>query len=166
VIAPLAAPGMDGGAALAVLRDMLIRFALALVTVVVLSSLGACGQSISGRACSADDPCPDTHHCIQDRLGDARCMADCSGDDRTLCSDGSFCATSTTGDMICWLGGSTAIGSACTSNTECVRGGLCVGLAGGTGAALCFQGCNNVGGTCPSGGTCQMTLQGNGFCSR
>jgi hypothetical protein len=157
---------VDARARVAVLRAMRERMGVFVAAVASLSMLVACGQSISGRACSATDPCPMTHHCIEDRNGDTRCMADCTDDDVTVCPDGAFCANLLSGDMVCWLGGSTAIGATCTSNVECVHGALCVGLVGGTGASQCFQGCNNSPGQCPSGGTCQMTLSGNGFCSR
>ena len=91
------------------------------------------------------------------------CMEDCDMSSTRVCSDGTVClARDGGGSGVCYLGGMTAIGGACTGALDCESGAICVSSGGAT---SCFRACV-VGddSLCATGETCAALMSGDGFC--
>lgn len=89
-------------------------------------------------------------------------MADCSLTE-TVCRDGTACLPLASGSGgACYLGGNVPIGSACTSDLDCTRTGICIH---GSTQAKCLIGCN-LDGThaCGGGQPCLPTTGSAGYC--
>lgn len=116
-----------------------------------------------GEDCTDSSDCYNDASCFNRVSGGPVCMALCSAGDR-LCSDGSVClASATNSEHVCYIGGTTAIGSACTGGTECAIGGVCINDGTDT---LCRQACStDDGSACAAGETCEPTTSPpEGFC--
>lgn len=123
-----------------------------------------------GQRCadSASTDCAPALSCtVADGRG-ATCMADCDLRTTRLCEGGAVClATMAPGrpaDLgVCYLGGSTAIGAACTADRECALGAVCVDA----GTQVCRQACGvGLESVCEPGGECLLssTLSAADYC--
>lgn len=120
------------------------------------------------------EPCADSADCMEDLSCFARgdenvCMRDCDYEGERFCEDGSVCTMATgpgrPADLgVCYLGGTTAVGSPCETNLECVQGSVCVD---NDGAQTCYRACTvGVEGDCETGEVCSMleAMGDRGFC--
>lgn len=126
---------------------------------------GACGSTAPGEgaACSTSNACATGLSCVNDAAGAPRCMRQCTRGS-AVCDDGAACIDLTTSGAVCWLGGATAIGSPCSSGTQCERGGVCVSPASGA-DSICAQACLPPSTEfCAASETCTATTGGGGFC--
>jgi hypothetical protein len=96
-------------------------------------------------------------------------MPDCDLTTTRVCADGEVCTRATGPDRpadlgVCYFGGATAVGSACTSNLECELGSICVSVGA---TQSCFRACNtDDGSACEETETCSPLedMGTNGFC--
>lgn len=104
---------------------MTSSFARALVAFTTLSLVG-CAGGIASR-CDEESDCRDNLVCAG-AAGQERCMEPCGASDR-LCDDGLVCTmtrtTTSAGEYVCFVGGTTPIGSACTESAACESGTVC-----------------------------------------
>ncbi len=140
--------------------------------VVSLLFVGACTSPADvGEPCTDTADCKGGLSCIaQGSATDAPtvCMTDCDLTMTRLCDGGEVCTTVLSAGRdpnlgVCYLGGATAIGAACTANLECVAGAICVST-GGTQA--CYRACSTDESDCGGAETC-VGLSGMGtagFC--
>lgn len=140
--------------------------------VVPLFFVSACTSPANvGEECTDTSDCKGGLSCIaQGSAADAPtvCMTDCDLTMTRLCDDGSVCTTVLSPGRdpnvgVCYLGGTTGVGSPCTANLECERGAICVDTGD---MQACYRACSTDTGGCPSGETCApLTGAGtDGFC--
>lgn len=124
-----------------------------------------------GEACAESSECAAGLSCFEHQSATPSpvCMTDCDLATSRLCGDGTVCTPASGVDRpaglgVCYLGGTTAEGSACTNNLECARGTVCVITAA---AQSCFRACTVDGSDCGAGETC-TPLEGmgtKGYCA-
>jgi hypothetical protein len=145
-----------------------IRRALLLASL----ALAACTDpALVGEECTDSADCDEELSCFEHEGAAISpvCMADCDLSTTRLCDDGTVCTVATgpsrpAGVGVCYLGGTTDVGSPCTGNLECVAGAICVDT-GDTQA--CFRACStDDGSACEEGEACTaLEMMGtNGFC--
>lgn len=142
----------------------------------LVTSLVTCLVGCSSAA-DVGDPCTDTADCLgglscmvhEGAEVTPVCMSDCDITTTRLCEGGAVCTPAMGAGRpanlgVCYLGGTTAVGQACTGNLQCVRGSICVSTGG---AQQCYRACTTTDGAgCEAGETCSA-LEGmgtNGFC--
>lgn len=145
---------------------------------VVFSLLAACTEPAPlGEVCADTADCVEGSSCFDHDGAETTpvCMADCDLSTVRICDDGTVCTVATGPDRpstlgVCYLGGTVAIGSACTRNLECTGGSICVDLTptiATDAEQYCFQACRTDDATgCDATETCNA-LEGmgvNGFC--
>jgi hypothetical protein len=142
-----------------------VRVAVWMSCVVWGSVLVGCGSTVpgEGEACSPSNACAAGLSCVNDAAGAPRCMRTCTRGS-VVCDDGAACVDLTTAGAVCWLGGTTPLGSGCSGGTQCARGGVCVSAS--TGAdPTCQQACLPPSADfCAAGQSCVATSSGGGFC--
>lgn len=151
---------------------------LALFVAFSLSLLAACTEpALVGEGCSDSTDCEVAASCFEHDGAEVTpvCMMDCDLTTTRVCADGSVCTSVTTPDRpanlgVCYLGGTTAIGSSCTRNLECARGSICVDLTPTIttdAEQYCFRACrtDDTAG-CAATETCNAleAMGVNGFC--
>ena len=133
----------------------------------LLALASACGGASGpgeGDACTASNSCGTGLSCVADATGSPRCMLDCVATTAT-CDDGAACVSTGGSDAVCWLGGATVRGAACTGGLQCERGAVCVTAAGAV-SATCEQACEPPSAEfCGLGQVCSATAGGGGFCA-
>ncbi|MFK7987673.1 MAG: hypothetical protein AB8I08_16770 [Sandaracinaceae bacterium] len=142
----------------------------------VLALVGASGctaAALAGEECVDSADCDEGLSCFnhQGAATSPVCMPDCDLETTRLCGDGTVCTTvaETPGiDRpanlgVCYLGGTTAVGSACTTNLECTSGSICVNVSG---AQTCYPACLTTDDMCAAGSSCVglEDMGDNGFC--
>jgi hypothetical protein len=123
----------------------------------------SCTPSCAGRTCGSDGcggscgTCPSGTTCNASGMCSSSCTPSCSG--RMCGSDGcgGSCGTCSTGTTcnasgMCVSSSTPAIGSACTMDSQCGAGRICLPEAGGWPGGYCSLDCTSA--TCPSGSTC------------
>lgn len=139
-------------------------------------SIGGCDPTAppgdAGPDGEVGDPCIRTTDCgiglsCVNRPGAAItpvCMADCDRTITRVCAEGSVCVMRTSGGGgICYLGGTTPVGGACTNTVQCEAGSVCVTDGGAT---SCFRACIvGDGSRCLAGEMCSALTSGDGYCA-
>lgn len=142
-----------------------------LALTVALAAVGCTSAADVGEACTDSADCLGGLSCFIHEGASVSpvCMSDCDLTMTRLCEGGAVCTPATGAGRpenlgVCYLGGTTAVGQACTGNLECVRGAICVSTGG---AQQCYRACRTSDMmACPAGETC-TPLEGagtNGFC--
>ena len=141
------------------------------VPLIVLVLAGCTTPLIVGEECTDSSDCEDGLSCFfsDSTMTTARCMQDCDDTMMRLCSGGEVCLrTARMGlpreEEVCFLGGSTPVGSPCVDVFECAVGAICV--IDGTDQS-CFRACDSSDGTaCQVTETCEalMGMGTNGYC--
>lgn len=141
-----------------------------LLALPLVFSMAACTQPADvGETCTDTSDCMAGLSCIQpSALSDAPtvCMEDCDLTMTRLCEGGEVCTMVPSPGRpanlgVCLLGGTTAVGAACTASADCVAGAICVSAGG---AQSCFRAC--TAGTCAATEMCVplVDMGTNGFC--
>ncbi len=137
------------------------------------SALIACSDPVAvGQECSDSSDCLEGLSCFytSSDMSLSVCMSDCEDTTTRLCADGEVCIPASSMDVprgaeVCFLGGSTTIGSPCVDSLDCVRGALCV-IAGAS--QTCAQACStDDGSACGATETCEALagMGTKGFCA-
>ncbi|HJL15351.1 MAG TPA: hypothetical protein RMH99_06845 [Sandaracinaceae bacterium LLY-WYZ-13_1] len=135
-------------------------------------ALLACGEpALVGEECVDSADCDEGLSCFEHEGAEVSpvCMADCDLSATRRCDEGQVCTRATGTDRpedlgVCYLGGTTAVGEACTGNLECEAGAICVDTGD---VQACFVACDTEdGAACAEGETCAPLedMGTNGFC--
>lgn len=151
------------------MRTSLLRSLLGLSLLIALGLAGCTTPAELGEPCVDSADCAAGLSCIVLMHEDARvCMPDCDLTTTRLCDDGAVCTpVASVGRPaelgVCYLGGTTAVGSPCTAPLACVRGALCV-VAGDQ--QVCRRACRTDGSECDASEVCTPleNMGTNGFC--
>ncbi|MBX3272131.1 MAG: hypothetical protein KF729_17835 [Sandaracinaceae bacterium] len=129
--------------------------------------LAGCASDLPGEgmACTSANRCAEGLDCVADASDAPRCMRRCAAG-TGVCDDGLACLELTTGSGgVCWLGGTTALGAACSGGRQCAPGGVCVRPAAGA-DSVCAQACSPPATTyCEAGERCAELASGGGYCA-
>ena len=149
----------------------LARGPLLALAFTALAAAGCSDPAEAGQECADSADCAEGLSCFE-HAGAAVspvCMPDCDLATTRLCGDGAVCTRATGPDRpaelgVCYLGGTTATGSECSTNLECELGSICVMVEG---AQSCYRACSTEDATtCGDGETCSPleAMGTNGFC--
>ena len=138
---------------------------------VSLLVLGGCTSPAElGEPCTDSADCATGLSCFEHEGAEASpvCMSDCDLTMERLCAGGAVCTPADGVGRpaelgVCYLGGATAVGAACTGNLECVSGAICVTIGS---ESACYRACrtSDTPSTCPAGETCATLTGTDGFC--
>ncbi|MBX3272465.1 MAG: hypothetical protein KF729_19555 [Sandaracinaceae bacterium] len=145
------------------------RLALALAAF----ALAACNSPLAiGDECSDSVDCMEGTSCFHTDSTMTRsvCMADCDQTTTHICATGELCLAATLMGAprelgVCFLGGETLVGGACTDTFECARGSLCVDVGG---TRTCYRACRTDDTTrCLATERCEglVGMGMNGYCA-
>ena len=113
-----------------------------------------------GDPCSSPVECGQDKQCVRQGAGFV-CMRTCAQAYRR-CEDGSICTPISSGSInVCYLGGQTPAGAACTQNMECVTGHRCVGTSE---ERYCYESCGPED-ACGAQEACYLTNPNRGICT-
>ena len=146
------------------------RFALPIAAL----ALAACTNPLGvGEECSDSNYCEEGSSCLytDGMMSRSVCMRDCDDATTRVCTNGEVCIPATLMGApreqgVCFLGGTTAVGSACTDTFDCTVGSLCVSVGD---AQNCYRACSTDDETsrCLSTETCEalVGMGTNGYCA-
>ena len=145
------------------LAGLLIPFAL----------LGCTSPLMLGEECTNSADCEVGLSCFFVDVDMTRsvCMSDCDEATTRLCAGGEVYIPATTDGAprelgVCFLGGTTPVGSPCTNTFGCTLGALCVDLGGSE--QTCYRACSTGDGSaCTSTETCEglVGMGTKGYCA-
>lgn len=142
----------------------------ALIAVFVLA--GCTSPLAVGEPCSDSSDCVEGTSCFftSSAMDQSVCMSDCDETSTRLCGGGEVCIPAASMGIprelgVCFLGGTTAVGSPCVDTFDCSLGSQCVMVGD---VQSCFRACStDDGSACEATETCEplVGMGTKGYCA-